>query len=335
LGEAAFHVVVPPSWEASECLPLVLVLHGGNVDSSRLVDSVVHLEALWSEGRMPRAVAACLSTPTVGGFYCDQPGGGQWESVFAEDEFIGHLHDVFNVDLNRVALFGVSMGGYGALKLAFTRPERYRAVAAVEPCIFPTESLAGLRQRNLLTPLLAAVAAMSGGTSSAASFHRNNVVCRLREHADAVRASGLPILLECGDHDYLNLHDGVEYLHRVLWDVDISHEYHLVRGADHLGPSLAGRRNAALVFLGSALSESNNGPDQTILGTLLGRIRNWVDGGRNGPMPAFDVDSPEAVVVMREMTRPSREAIVDEDPTAGRRYGLLTIASEESPAAVE
>jgi hypothetical protein len=52
-------------------------------------------------------------------------------------------------------------------------------------------------------------------------------------------------------------------------------------------------------------------------------------------MPAFDVDSPEAVVVMREMTRPSREAIVDEDPTAGRRYGLLTIASEESPAAVE
>jgi S-formylglutathione hydrolase len=41
----------------------------------------------------------------------------------------------------------------------------------------------------------------------------------------------------------------VEFLHRVLWDHAIPHEYRLVRGADHLGRTLTGRLRDGFRFL--------------------------------------------------------------------------------------
>jgi hypothetical protein len=47
--------------------------------------------------------------------------------------------------------------------------------------------------------------------------------------------------LEAGDRDFLNAHDGTEFLHRILWDLDLSHEYCLVRNAEHGGPAMRPR----------------------------------------------------------------------------------------------
>jgi hypothetical protein len=33
-----------------------------------------------------------------------------------------------------------------------------------------------------------------------------------------IRDSGLAIYLEASERDFLNAHDGAEFLHRVLWD---------------------------------------------------------------------------------------------------------------------
>jgi len=45
------------------------------------------------------------------------------------------------------------------------------------------------------------------------------------------------------------LFEGSEFLHRVLYDAGIKHEYHLVRGADHLGRKVRTRSMEALQFL--------------------------------------------------------------------------------------
>ena len=45
------------------------------------------------------------------------------------------------------------------------------------------------------------------------------------------------------------LFEGSEFLHRVLYDAGIKHEYHLVRGADHLGRTVRPRSMEALQFL--------------------------------------------------------------------------------------
>ena len=66
---------------------------------------------------------------------------------------------------------------------------------------------------------------------------------------DALTAAGLQIYIEVGDADMFHLDEGVEFLHRVLWDHDIHHEYRLVRGGDHLGRTLPGRLRDGLKFL--------------------------------------------------------------------------------------
>jgi Tetracyclin repressor-like, C-terminal domain len=79
-------------------------------------------------------------------------------------------------------------------------------------------------------------AAGRGGTGDRDAYARNHVVARLRRNAGAIRRNDLAIMLKCGDNDCFNLHDGTEYLHRALRDLDVSHDYHLIRGADHVGP---------------------------------------------------------------------------------------------------
>jgi S-formylglutathione hydrolase len=81
-------------------------------------------------------------------------------------------------------------------------------------------------------------------------FAANNPANRAIANATEIRKHDLAIYLECGDDDFINVHDGAEYLHRVLWDLDISHEYRLTRGADHVGPTLIPRMREAYLWLG-------------------------------------------------------------------------------------
>ena len=66
--------------------------------------------------------------------------------------------------------------------------------------------------------------------------------------------------MECGDEDQYGLFRGAELLHRILYDGDVKHEYRLVRGAGHVGPSFRGRFMNALEFLGGVLSRTSEMP---------------------------------------------------------------------------
>ncbi len=116
---------------------------------------------------------------------------------------------------------------------------------------------------------------------------------RARQNAPRIRQSGLPIFLEVGDDDFVNAQDGSEFLHRVLWELDISHEYHLVRGADHGGPTFRPRMRAMYAWVSAVLNPAGPSPEQA------------------------------AVDAMRAQLRPAREAAAKVDPTTQRRFGRL------------
>jgi poly(3-hydroxybutyrate) depolymerase len=65
-----------------------------------------------------------------------------WDSFLAGD-FIPHLRSACNVSDSTV-MAGISGGGYGALKLAFTHPHLFAAVAAMQPMLEP-----GLRESDV------------------------------------------------------------------------------------------------------------------------------------------------------------------------------------------
>ena len=70
--------------------------------------------------------------PSVGrSFYTDQPNGQKYFTYLTE-ELPRYLEDVFGLSPRRAdtLIAGNSMGGYGAFKAAFLRPELYSAVAS-------------------------------------------------------------------------------------------------------------------------------------------------------------------------------------------------------------
>lgn len=317
-GKVEYRVLTPPDW-TGERLPLLLVLHGASSSAASLEVQRPLFERAWADGTLPPLVAACASTPTAGGFYLDWPEGGRWESLVAH-EFPDHLAAEFGADLTRLLISGGSMGGYGALRIAFGQPDRFIAVAALEPAIFPGETADQVRPRNTLGVLSELLAAMSG---SPAGYSGSHVVGRLRDNAAAIRRSDLAILVECGDEDGFSLMDGAEYLHRVLWDLDVSHEYHLVRGADHVGPQMAGRQARVLDFLGQALRQAQQRAAGAGGAEVPAEFRAWLEAGAAGPPPPVDFSSAAGPPVLRLMTEPERRAAAEADPTVSRRYGVL------------
>jgi putative tributyrin esterase len=71
--------------------------------------------------------------PSVGrSFYADLPNGQSYFTYLTE-ELPGYLSDVFDLAPKRenTLIAGVSMGGYGAFKAAFTCPERFSAAGSL------------------------------------------------------------------------------------------------------------------------------------------------------------------------------------------------------------
>ena len=246
-----YRVLLPPDWEQGEQLPLVLHLHGAMSSSASLEAAKPLYEDVFERGGFPRAVIACPSTPTAGGFYIDWPDGAAWETLVS-DEFPDHLAAAYG-PFTATALIGASMGGYGVLKTAFCDPDRFAAVAAVSPAVFPGETPESVPEANIPSVLGDLHRAMAHGSGDPDTYAGNSVYGRARRNADRIRSRALPVLVDCGAADEFLLHEGAEYLHQVLEELDIVHEFRLVEGAGHVGPAADARTRDAIRFLGAAL----------------------------------------------------------------------------------
>ena len=187
---------------------------------------------MFDEGLLPPMVVVSFSSGP-GSFYY-----GAWEK-FVVEELPEWVASKFNcrTDRDGTLMTGVSRGGYGSLKIGLKNPERFRAIAPMEPAIEPTLTwIEGIKRNSWYRG--ESLGAVWGSPFDPNKWLADNPANVARDKAAAIRESGIEIYLEVGDQDFINLHDGAEFLHRVLWDNDIRHEYHLVRWADHVGASL-------------------------------------------------------------------------------------------------
>ena len=317
-----YAVITPPGYSQSGPLPLCLVLIGGGGSRQSLVDCQPMFDAWWSDGSLAPMV---LATPSPGmSYYLDLPDGPvRWDSFLAED-FLGHLRANYNVSAaaSCTAITGVSMGGYGALKVAFAHPDRFGIVAAVQPIVEPGLEDGHIGARNRLHHGVGGPPELIGPNRNAAVFRANNPASRAQANARAIRETGQAIYIEVGDDDFVNAHDGTEFLHRVLWDLDISHEYHLVRGGDHGGPTFNPRMRAAYVWVGAVLTElrttANAEPS-----AAERAVTAWIEGGMVGNPPAAAPSSKEFTRIVRAQLKAVRDRAAASDPTTNRRYGVL------------
>src|SRR6202171_4178844 len=178
-----YAVITPPGYNESEPFPLCLVLMGGGGSRQNLVDCQPLFDGWWSDGSLSPMV---LATPSAGmSYYFDDPDGGVRWGSFLADDFLARLRATYHVGANRssTAIAGISMGGYGALKTAFARPDQFGVVAAIQPMVEPGLRDVQVGARNRLHHLSGGPPKLIGPGRDPTLFEANNPAKRRRRTA--------------------------------------------------------------------------------------------------------------------------------------------------------
>ena len=231
-GGLDYAVWEPPGYKAGQTLPLIISLHGGGFGSQE--DLKLWVPSILEEMAKGDFPAAVWSMPSAGGsFYMNaKDGSADWESVIV-DEYIPAVMRQYGItDTNNVVITGVSMGGMGGLRIAFKYPQKFGAVAVLAPAIeaaFNWEAVSTsdtFYREDEYTKIF-------GNPVDPEYWKANHPTAIANVHPRSL--DDLNIYIEVGDVDDFKLYRGGEFLHRVLFDHGVDHEYRLVRGADHVG----------------------------------------------------------------------------------------------------
>lgn len=133
----AFYTAVPAGHGDGRGLPVCLVLHGASATAANFPG--------FGFGRFlsdaaRRGVPPFVLAGATGGRLRWEPSGADDPQRMAHEELPAWCAER-GFDTTRIALWGWSMGGYGVLRLAQTRPGTYRAVAAFSPAVSRGDSV--------------------------------------------------------------------------------------------------------------------------------------------------------------------------------------------------
>src|SRR6266849_3818753 len=262
-GPVPITYYLPKNYDAKrgERYPLLIQLHGGGA-SNKVMENDPGLSVGGGiGGLLDQAIENGLVAPMVSvmpsagrSFYMNFRDGSQnWEDFVMKD-LLPYMRKNFNVVQGRDGTFitGISMGGMGALRMAVKYPEVFQAVASQEPAIEPLLAFDDIKLRDKFYRPDTLIKQIYGDPIDKDHWAANNPATIIRR--DPSRLLGLGIYLEVGDQDTVYLNHGTEFVHRLLFDAGISHEYRRGKGADHVGASLAPRLLDAFAFIGRQLN---------------------------------------------------------------------------------
>ena len=244
--------ILPPSYdrEKSRKFPLVYYLHGLGESEQTLTGP------LWN-------VIEDLQRSRIGEFLMVAPDGGRSFFINSRDgrfryedflvrEFIPAIERKYRASGSRAGrgIAGTSMGGYGALRLAFKYPHMFAAVTAEMPALY-----------EKFPPQLADLVRLSGSGRQMgdlfgdpfdeAFWERNSPFTLARRHAAQLR--GLKIYFDCGDQDDYGFDEGARRLDSLLTSLKVPHEAHIYPGR-HDPSYIAAHIDEALEFQSRALT---------------------------------------------------------------------------------
>jgi S-formylglutathione hydrolase FrmB len=165
-------------------------------------------------------------------FYINSADGSVRYSDFFLQEFIPLIEKKYSISKgrNNRAITGISMGGYGALRFAFSHPEMFSAASAQSAALI-TESP---RELDLAArsgaPLGKVLGDVFGDPINVSHWNANNPFLLARKNAAALKK--LAIYFNCGQDDNYGFEKGAAALHDELQKLGVKQEYHLYPG-DH------------------------------------------------------------------------------------------------------
>lgn len=154
----SYSVWVPPDFREDERLPLITFLHGGGDDPATFDDQGLPAEfrEASARGELPRAVI--FFPQGDNGFWANWYDGTRLYQDWILEELIPEVQRRYHTLAcpEDCHVMGVSMGGYGSLRLAMDRPGRFASVTAISAPIFDTAQMmqfANDRMTSLFIPV--------------------------------------------------------------------------------------------------------------------------------------------------------------------------------------
>jgi S-formylglutathione hydrolase len=260
-----YAVLLPDGYkDAPRPLPLLIMLHGGGGSRDMLASFKPMFEELWQSGRLSKMIVTAPSTASRG-FYMDRKDSKEkWES-FIIGPYRELMEKTYHASANPKEHFltGISMGGMGTLRIGFKHPEMFGGIAALEAGIEPILHWKDMRPRDRFYRDDTLFEAAFGKPVDPDYWEANNPASIALKDPERLIRSGLKIYIDAAGHDMFFLYEGNEFLHRLLYDHGVEHEYHLVEDADHVGRTLRPRMQEAVLFLNRALNPPP--PDPTVI----------------------------------------------------------------------
>ena len=197
-------VVVPAKAPPRGSRSLLVFLHGRGGSEETFTGNEAVFEGLAKLGA--RAPVIAFPDGADHSYWHDRD-GGRW-GRYVMREVIPTVVRRFGVDPRRIAIGGISMGGFGAYDLALQHPRRFCAVGGHSPALWFEGSETA-----------------PGAFDDAADFHRNDVVGAVRGNPDAF--AGMRVWNDYGDEDPFRVYDEgfVDYLRADRADLS-AHTWH-------------------------------------------------------------------------------------------------------------
>ncbi len=154
----SYSVWVPPDFREDERLPLITFLHGGGDDPATFDDHGLPAEfrEASARGELPRAVI--FFPQGDNGFWANWHDGSRLYQDWIVNELIPEVQRRYHTlpCPTGCHVMGVSMGGYGSLRLAMDKPGRFASLTAISAPIFDTAQMmefANDRMTSLFIPV--------------------------------------------------------------------------------------------------------------------------------------------------------------------------------------
>ncbi len=223
-------VYLPPGYDASGDVryPTLVFLHGMRGSERKWESRGVgeRLDALIEAGTVDPMIVVCPNGENS--MYVNWRNGKADWADFVRRDLVDWVDARYRTVADRSGrgLTGDSMGGYGALNIAFQHPDVFGSVSAHSAALYPVDP-------DDLPEWIKRMADRWGpvyGSPVDLEHWRGNNPLHLAATLDAERLRSLSIYFDCGNRDRYGFDSSNVDLDGILDDRDVPHEFHLRDG---------------------------------------------------------------------------------------------------------
>lgn len=230
--ELKYAVQLPPSYQqdSKRRYPVLYFLHGmfGSEREFERRGVAAAINRLRDEGKIGELII--VAPAGENSFYVNSKNGIRYEDAVVKD-LIPHIEKTYRVNAGprARAIQGISMGGFGAMMIAFKHPAMFSSVTAHSSALFtelpkPTGTD---RRARFISGL---VGNIFGDPPDDTFYQSNNPIQLAESNGAAIKKAGLKIYFDVGDQDRYGFQESNKVLAERLTKVGLAHEFHVFPG---------------------------------------------------------------------------------------------------------